>query len=69
MKTDIVRQTLDVDTQVEPRWVASARQHYERTGGYRPEDVRRILGNPGQRVEVSVGENTAEPCCKVVGPL
>jgi len=30
----------------EPEWVQNMREHYLRTGFYRTEDVRRILGDP-----------------------
>lgn len=27
-------------------WVRKMKEHYARTGGYRPEDLRRLLGDP-----------------------
>jgi len=35
--------------------VKDALEHYERTGAYRPEDVRRILGDPARGVEFGPG--------------
>jgi len=37
----------------EPEWVRKMKQHYAKTGTYRPEDLRRLLGDPAMRVEVS----------------
>lgn len=35
--------------------VKDAIEYYERTGAYRPEDVRRILGDPARGVEFGPG--------------
>jgi len=40
-------------------WVQDMVKHYRRTGKYRPEDLRRLLGDPNQAVEV--GPNTNLP--------
>lgn len=37
-------------------WVREMIDHYNRTGAYRPEDLRRLLGDPNRAVEV--GPNT-----------
>jgi len=37
----------------EPDWVRKMKQHYARTGTYRPEDLRRVLGDPRRGVEMS----------------
>jgi len=34
----------------EARWVTDMRAHYRRTGTYRTEDVRRVLGGPLEQV-------------------
>ncbi len=34
------------------QWVRDMIDHYRRTGAYRPEDLRRLLGDPNQAVEV-----------------
>lgn len=68
MKLHYVRQTLDVSPSLEPGWAASARQHFNETGGYRPEDVRKLLGDPSQRVEILAVDDT-ELCCRVAPQL
>ena len=35
-----------------PEWLVKMHEHYARTGTYRPEDLRRLLGDPNKRVEV-----------------
>lgn len=35
-----------------PRWVWEMLEHYARTGSYRPEDLRRVLGDQTQSVEM-----------------
>jgi hypothetical protein len=35
-------------------WVASMIQHFNATGLYRPEDVRRVLGDPREGIEVKI---------------
>jgi hypothetical protein len=34
-----------------PEWIREMIAHYYRTGTYRPEDLRRLLGDPNKRVE------------------
>ena len=36
-----------------PEWVREMREHFLRTGTYRVEDVRRVLGDPASQVKVS----------------
>ena len=50
---DLQRQIQDRLRQV-PRadWVQSMIDHFQRTGAYRPEDLRRLLGDPNRTVEV-----------------
>lgn len=38
-------------------WVRAMRDSYNRTGTFRPEDLRRLLGHPNKSVEVG-----PEPC-------
>ncbi len=33
-------------------WVIAMIDHFRRTGSYRPEDLRRLLGDPNRAVEV-----------------
>ena len=33
-------------------WVRAMIDHHQRTGSYRPEDLRRLLGDPNRAVEV-----------------
>lgn len=40
-------------------WVQDMVKHYHRTGSYRPQDLRRLLGDPNQAVEV--GPNATLP--------
>ena len=35
-----------------PEWVRKMIDHYWQTGSYRPEDLRRLLGDPSKGVEV-----------------
>jgi hypothetical protein len=35
-----------------PEWVREMHEHYRRTGTYRPEDLRRLLGDPTKGVEI-----------------
>lgn len=35
-----------------PEWVTEMRRHYSRTGTYRPQDVRRLLGDPERSREL-----------------
>ena len=35
-----------------PEWIQEMHRHYWRTGIYRAEDLRRLLGNPNQGVEI-----------------
>jgi hypothetical protein len=36
----------------EPQWVREMKEHYARTGTYRAEDLRRVLGDPTRSVTV-----------------
>jgi len=38
-----------------PQWVTDMHEHYERTRTYRPEDLRRLLGDPTRCVTVGPG--------------
>lgn len=35
-----------------PEWIQEMHRHYWKTGRYRPEDLRRLLGDPNQGVEI-----------------
>jgi len=35
-------------------WVNNMRDHFTRSGSYRVEDIRRILGDPNQHADVTV---------------
>jgi len=37
----------------EAPWLHEMREHFATTGHYRAQDVRRVLGNPWDRVEVA----------------
>lgn len=34
-----------------PDWMVKMQEHYRRTGSFRSEDLRRLLGDPTRRVE------------------
>jgi len=36
----------------EARWVREMKEHYAKAGTYRPEDLRRLLGDPAKGVEM-----------------
>jgi hypothetical protein len=37
----------------EAEWVTQMRRHYAQTGAYKPQDLRRLLGDPNQRAEMT----------------
>ncbi len=41
------------------QWVQDMIDHYHRTGSYRPQDLRRLLGDPNRAVEI--GPNAKLP--------
>jgi hypothetical protein len=43
----------------EPDWVREMKEHYAKTGTYRPEDLRRLLGDPTKRIDVRERANLA----------
>jgi hypothetical protein len=42
-----------------PDWVRQMIEHHRRTGTYRSEDVRRLLGDPTQGIGVGPGSSLA----------
>ncbi len=42
-----------------PEWVRKMIEHYRRTGTYRPQDLRRLLGDPTEGVEVGPNSSLA----------
>ena len=51
--TDLQREFQLRSQQIPPaEWVRDMIDHYRRTGTYRPEDLRRLLGDPNRAVEV-----------------
>jgi len=40
-------------------WVRAMIEHYQRTGSYRTEDLRRLLGDPNRPVEVGPNASLA----------
>gem|GEM_PF-1565932 len=38
-------------------WVREMLEHYRRTGAYRPQDLRRLLGDPNRAVEIGPNAN------------
>jgi hypothetical protein len=49
----------------EPEWVRQMHAHFARTGQYRPEDVRRILGDQRTQVGPRSKVDTLECAAKV----
>jgi hypothetical protein len=47
----------DLQRAPSPAWVEDMISHYQRTGTYRPADLRRLLGDPNQ--VVSIGPETS----------
>lgn len=43
----------DTATSTEAEWLREVRVYHAQTGGYRPSDIRRILGNPWDTVEMA----------------
>jgi len=43
----------------EAEWVREMRAHYARTGAFRPQDLRRLLGDPAKGVEMGAGGSFA----------
>jgi hypothetical protein len=51
--TDFQRHWQELLARAEPpEWVREMIEHYRRTGTYRPEDLRRLMGNPTKGIEV-----------------
>jgi hypothetical protein len=48
----------------EPEWVRDMREHFERTGTYRAEDLHRVLGDPADRVEIGPDPNHPVSCTR-----
>ena len=42
----------------EASWVREMREHYNKTGSYRAEDLHRLLGDPARGVELSANPST-----------
>ena len=57
---DIQRELREALEQMPPPvWLVNMIDHYRRKGFYRPEDLRRLLGDPNERVEL--GPDTGLP--------
>jgi hypothetical protein len=51
---DLQREIQERLRQLPPaRWVQDMTEYYRRTGSFRPQDLRRLLGDPTRAVEVS----------------
>jgi hypothetical protein len=42
---------LAITEPIEPKWLTDMRKHFQRTGAYRGDDLRRLLGDPRQAVQ------------------
>ncbi len=50
---DLVRDFQEKAQRLPPaEWVRDMIDHHRRTGSYRPEDLRRLLGDPNKAVEI-----------------
>lgn len=47
-----------------PEWVRKMVQDYYKTGTYRPQDLRRLLGDPRKSVEVGAHPNFSAYFCQ-----
>jgi hypothetical protein len=57
-EADLQEKYLELLQQAQPPdWIREMVEHYRRTGKYRPQDLRRLLGDPTEGVEV--GPNTS----------
>ena len=41
----------------DPEWVREMREHYREKGWYRPDDLKRLLGDPNRRVDMGTKES------------
>jgi len=48
-----------------PDWVREMREHFHRTGFYRPEDLRRLLGDATEPVELRQEEPHVIPGSRI----
>ncbi len=64
IRHDLQRQIQDRLRQI-PRadWVRSMIEHFDRTGTYRSEDLRRLLGDPNRAVEVGPKSSVSSLFC------
>lgn len=62
---DLQRQNQEALRQL-PRadWVGSMIDYFEQTGTYRPEDLRRLLGDPNRSVEVGPKSSLSSLFCE-----
>jgi hypothetical protein len=44
----------------DPQWVREMHDHFRRTGFYRPSDLKRVLGDPRESVEVRLKTDGAD---------
>ncbi|PZU15652.1 MAG: hypothetical protein DI591_09445 [Citromicrobium sp.] len=47
----------------EPAWIEAMRQYHVATGGYRQEEVFRLLGAPWERVEIQLSASGPAASC------
>jgi hypothetical protein len=66
--TDLQRVFQLRSQQIPPaEWVRDMIDHYRRTGTYRPEDLRRLLGDPNRAVEVGPNASLSSHLLAVAG--
>lgn len=46
-----------------PEWVREMKEYYMRTGEFRPEDLKRLLGDPAKGVEMPVAGSISNHFC------
>jgi hypothetical protein len=59
-RDDLQREIQERLRQLPPaKWVRDMTEHYHRTGSFRPQDLRRLLGDPNRAVEVGSNASLA----------
>ena len=48
---------------VEPDWIREMREYFAKTGTFRAEDLRRLLGDPTKGVETGARDSVARHFC------
>ena len=49
---NLIREFEQSDPKNAPDWILAMREYYAKHGLFRPEDLRRLLGDPNQRCDI-----------------